>query len=78
MKFASPKHTRQEIITLTAQFGVTFGSAFVEKACLVILKYRKAWREHATYRAAIDAGYGDEVANAVVAAMNGGLPLHQR
>jgi 3-hydroxyisobutyrate dehydrogenase-like beta-hydroxyacid dehydrogenase len=32
----------------------------------------------ATYRAAIEAGYGDEVANAVVAAMNGGLPLHQR
>ena len=55
MKFASPKHTRQEIVTLTAQFGVTFGSAFVEKACLVILKYRKAWREHATYRAAIEA-----------------------
>ena len=32
----------------------------------------------ATYRAAIEVGYGDEVANAVVAAMNGGLPLHQR
>jgi len=54
MKFASPKHTRQEIVTLTAQFGAIFGSAVVEKARLVILKYRKAWREHATYRAAID------------------------
>jgi|688.fasta_scaffold388887_1 3-hydroxyisobutyrate dehydrogenase-like beta-hydroxyacid dehydrogenase len=32
----------------------------------------------ATYRAAIEAGYGDEVANAVVAAMNGGTPLHDR
>ncbi len=49
MKFASPKHTRQEIVSLTAQFGYAF-----EKARLVILKYRKAWREHATYRAAID------------------------
>jgi hypothetical protein len=54
MKFASPKHTRQEIVTLTAQFGVTFGGAFVEKARLIVLKYRKTWREHATYRAAID------------------------
>jgi hypothetical protein len=49
MKFASPKHTRQEIVSLAAQFGYAF-----EKARLVILKYRKAWREHATYRAAID------------------------
>ncbi len=29
----------------------------------------------AAYRAAIDAGYGDEVANTIVAAMNGGQPL---
>jgi len=29
----------------------------------------------ATYRAAIDAGYGDEVANAIVTAMAGGKPL---
>ena len=49
MKFASPKHTRQEIVSLAAQFGYAF-----EKASLVILKYRKAWREHATYRAAIE------------------------
>lgn len=30
------------------------------------------------YRRAIDAGYGDEVANAVVQAMGGGVPLHER
>ncbi|MGI9186765.1 MAG: NAD(P)-dependent oxidoreductase [Gaiellales bacterium] len=29
----------------------------------------------ATYRAAIDAGYGDQIANAIVAAMNDGRPL---
>lgn len=32
----------------------------------------------AVYRRAIEAGYGDEVANAVVAAMGGGVPLHER
>ena len=32
----------------------------------------------ATYRAAIEAGYGDQIANTVVAAMNGGKPLHER
>lgn len=30
------------------------------------------------YRRAIEAGYGDEVANAVVQAMGGGMPLHAR
>lgn len=32
----------------------------------------------AAYRAAIDAGYGDEVANAVVTAQGDGVPLHER
>ena len=32
----------------------------------------------ATYRAAIDAGYGDQVANAIVTAMNDGVPLPER
>lgn len=32
----------------------------------------------AIYRRAVEAGYGDEVANAVVTAMGGGIPLHER
>ncbi len=32
----------------------------------------------AVYRRAIEAGYGDEVANAVVTAMGGGVPLDER
>jgi 3-hydroxyisobutyrate dehydrogenase-like beta-hydroxyacid dehydrogenase len=32
----------------------------------------------ATYRAAIAAGYGDQVANAIVTAMSEDNPLHER
>lgn len=50
MKTANPRHTKQTAVTVVAQFR-----SIIETATVIVLKYRKAWREHATYRAGVDA-----------------------